>query len=242
VLALRELENLSYDEIAEIMDMNRNSVAQLISRARIGLRDALRGTALASIAASSADCERAISLLAARQDRQKSSDGDWLASHLLDCCRLSRQAMEEAGVSYRAWLPIAAGPLLFRETRAEAAEAAGADWGDAIARHEAAAAGRRRGGRGRRHRSTRLGVSQPPAPHRPDRAARAAAHRRRLRRRDRRRPAGGRSDARGRRPARRPVRQGGRADAEEDEGGEAEEERRRGNPGRRARYLRAVDR
>ena len=38
-LALRELEELSYDEIAEIMDMNRNSVAQLISRARIGLRD-----------------------------------------------------------------------------------------------------------------------------------------------------------------------------------------------------------
>jgi len=41
-LALRELEELSYDEIAEIMDMNRNSVAQLISRARLNLRDALR--------------------------------------------------------------------------------------------------------------------------------------------------------------------------------------------------------
>ena len=51
VLALRELEELSYDEIAEIMDMNRNSVAQLISRARINLRDALRGTALATVAA-----------------------------------------------------------------------------------------------------------------------------------------------------------------------------------------------
>ncbi len=53
-LALRELEGLSYDEIAEIMGMNRNSVAQLISRARINLRDALRGTALASIAATHA--------------------------------------------------------------------------------------------------------------------------------------------------------------------------------------------
>src|SRR5918992_1221003 len=49
VLALRELEELSYDEIAELMEMNRNSVAQLVSRARINLRDALRGTALASI-------------------------------------------------------------------------------------------------------------------------------------------------------------------------------------------------
>ena len=43
VLALKELEDLSYDEIAEIMGMNRNSVAQLISRARINLRSALQG-------------------------------------------------------------------------------------------------------------------------------------------------------------------------------------------------------
>jgi RNA polymerase sigma factor (sigma-70 family) len=143
VLALRELEELSYDEIAEIMEMNRNSVAQLISRARIGLRDALRGTALASIATSSAGCERAVALLAARQDRQETADGDWLADHLLECetCRLSRAALEEAGVSYRAWLPIAAAPVLFRETMASAAEAAGEDWSDVIARHEAAAGG-----------------------------------------------------------------------------------------------------
>jgi RNA polymerase sigma factor (sigma-70 family) len=143
VLALRELEELSYDEIAEIMEMNRNSVAQLISRARISLRDALRGTALASIATSSADCQRAVTLLAARQDRQKIADGEWLADHLLECetCRLSREAMEEAGVSYRAWLPIAAGPLLFRETMAQAAEAVGADWSEVLARREGAAAG-----------------------------------------------------------------------------------------------------
>jgi RNA polymerase sigma factor (sigma-70 family) len=143
VLALRELEELSYDEIAEIMEMNRNSVAQLISRARINLRDALRGTALASIATSSADCERALALFAARQDREQSADGDWLEHHLLECetCRLSREAMEEAGASYRSWLPIAAAPALFRETIASAAEAAGADWSDVIARHEAAVAG-----------------------------------------------------------------------------------------------------
>src|SRR5215211_453921 len=139
VLALRELEELSYDEIAEIMDMNRNSVAQLISRARISLRDALRGTALASIASSSPDCDRAVSMLAARQDLEKAGDGDWLADHLLECetCRLSREAMEEAGVSYRAWLPIAAAPLLFRETMARAAEAAGEDWSEVIAGQDA---------------------------------------------------------------------------------------------------------
>ncbi len=140
VLVLRELEDLSYDEIAELMELNRNSVAQLISRARINLRDALRGTALASVAVSSADCERSLALLAARQDGQP-GDGDdqWLDEHMLACdtCPLAREAMEEAGISYRAWLPVAAGPLLFRETVANAAEAVGADWSDVIARHEA---------------------------------------------------------------------------------------------------------
>jgi RNA polymerase sigma factor (sigma-70 family) len=142
-LALKELEGLSYDEIAEIMGMNRNSVAQLISRARIGLRDALRGTALASIAPSSPDCDRAAPLLSALQDgqlRDDSPEAEWLGDHLVTChsCPLRRDAMEEAGVSYRAWLPIAAGPLLFRETMAEAAELVGADWSEVIARRESA--------------------------------------------------------------------------------------------------------
>lgn len=142
VLALRELEELSYDDIAELMDMNRNSVAQLISRARINLRDALRGTALASIAATSPDCERALPLISLEQDGQleeASDDGEWLGEHLMHChtCRLGRDAMQEAGVSYRAWAPIAAGPLLFRETMARAAEHVGADWSETIARHEA---------------------------------------------------------------------------------------------------------
>lgn len=147
VLALRELGELSYDEIAELMDMNRNSVAQLISRARINLRDAVRGTALASIAASSPDCERALPLIALEQDGQldeDSNDAGWLGEHLMHChtCRLGRDAMQEAGVSYRAWAPIAAGPLLFRETVAQAAELVGADWSETIARHGA----RRTGG------------------------------------------------------------------------------------------------
>jgi RNA polymerase sigma factor (sigma-70 family) len=139
VLVLRELEDLSYDEIAELMEMNRNSVAQLISRARINLRDALRGTALASVATSSADCQRSLAMLAARQDGQADVGDAWLEEHMRSCetCPLAREAMEEAGISYRAWLPVAAGPLMFRETVAEAAETVGADWSDVIARHEA---------------------------------------------------------------------------------------------------------
>ena len=46
------------------MGMNRNSVAQLISRARINLRDALRGAALGAIIPNSPQCERAMPLIA----------------------------------------------------------------------------------------------------------------------------------------------------------------------------------
>jgi RNA polymerase sigma-70 factor (ECF subfamily) len=142
-LALRELEELSYDEIAEIMEMNRNSVAQLISRARINLRDELRGTALASVAVSSPDCERALPLIALRDDGQlaaDSPDAGWLDGHMAGCdtCRLGLEAMQEAGTSYRAWAPIAAAPWLFKETMARAAELTGSDWSAAIAEHEAA--------------------------------------------------------------------------------------------------------
>src|SRR5262245_35847998 len=140
-LALKELEDLSYDEIAEIMGMNRNSVAQLISRARINLRDALRGSALASIAASSGDCALALPLISAREDGQLSPDSDeaeWLDSHMAGChtCRVSVEAMAEAGVSYRAWVPVAAAPFLFRATMARAAELVGADWSDIVERVE----------------------------------------------------------------------------------------------------------
>jgi RNA polymerase sigma-70 factor (ECF subfamily) len=138
-LALKELEDLSYDEIAEIMGMNRNSVAQLISRARINLRDALRGSALASIAVSSDDCALALPLISAREDGQLSPDSDeaeWLDAHMAGChtCRVSVEAMAEAGVSYRAWVPVVAAPFLFRETMARAAELVGADWSDVVER------------------------------------------------------------------------------------------------------------
>jgi RNA polymerase sigma factor (sigma-70 family) len=141
VLALRELEELAYDEIAELMEMDRNSVAQLIARARLNLWDALRGTALESTAATSPDCEGALPLIALEQDGQlegNSNAAGWLQEHLMHChpCLVERDAMLEAGVSYRAWAPVAAGPLLFRETMARAAEQMAADQSDTMPRHE----------------------------------------------------------------------------------------------------------
>ena len=152
-LALRELEELSYDEIAEIMGMNRNSVAQLISRARIGLRDGLRRTALGFIASASPDCERALPLLALRQDGALGSNADWLARHLSSCavCPARVAAMEEAGVAYRLWLPVVPALWLRDATIAHAAERVGADWS-----HSAAPAG---SGPPRFRRARRRGAS-----------------------------------------------------------------------------------
>jgi DNA-directed RNA polymerase specialized sigma24 family protein len=113
-LALRGLE-LSYEEIATVMETSRNSVAQLISRARINLSDELRGTALASVAAPSPECERALPLIAARDDGQldaASRDAAWLDAHLAGCerCGLGVEVMEEARAAYRTWKPLAAPP------------------------------------------------------------------------------------------------------------------------------------
>ncbi len=132
VLALRELEQLSYEEIGQIIGLNSNAVAQLISRARLRLRELVRGGALASIAPASPDCERALPLLARVQDAQGAGGDelDWLSAHVTLCetCRLSAEAMEEAGVSYRALGPIVALAWLRHATIARAAQLVGADW------------------------------------------------------------------------------------------------------------------
>jgi DNA-directed RNA polymerase specialized sigma24 family protein len=128
-LALREL-GLSYEEIAGIVEMRRGSVPQLISRGRINLSDELHGTSLASVAAPSPECERALPLIAARDDAQLepgSPDAAWLDGHLAGCerCRLGVEAMQKAHASYRAWAPIAAARPGRRKPRRPAAIAIG---------------------------------------------------------------------------------------------------------------------
>jgi RNA polymerase sigma factor (sigma-70 family) len=151
VLALREVEQLSYDEIGALMALNRNAVAQLVSRARIGLRALLQGGALASIAASGPDCERALPLLASLQDDEVGAgeDLEWVREHLSACetCRLSQASMQEAGASYRLLAPVVPLVWLRHATIARAAEYVGADW-SAVAGPGPGTAGGRVDGRG----------------------------------------------------------------------------------------------
>jgi RNA polymerase sigma-70 factor (ECF subfamily) len=132
VLALRELEEMSYDQIASVMDMKPNAVAQLISRARIRLRAELTAGAGRAVAPAGPDCERALPLIAIRQDGQEGDPADqiWLDTHIAGCasCQVTSEEMAEAGVSYRAWAPVVPAAWLFRDTLAKASEVSGADW------------------------------------------------------------------------------------------------------------------
>lgn len=116
-LELRERKGLAYEQIAASLGTGSGPVAQLLERARINLYDELRGTPLASVAAPSADCERAMPLIAARQDGElapSSEDAAWLDGHLAGCerCRLGEEQMRDAAAFYggEASPPMAAAP------------------------------------------------------------------------------------------------------------------------------------
>ena len=110
------------------MGMNRNSVAQLLSRARLRLRTELRGAAGEAIAAAGEDCAQALPLLAMADDNELHDDRQalWLQAHLNACsrCELAQEVMAEAGESYRSWLPLVAIPWLLDAAEAKAAERA----------------------------------------------------------------------------------------------------------------------
>ncbi|HEV2814170.1 MAG TPA: sigma-70 family RNA polymerase sigma factor, partial [Solirubrobacteraceae bacterium] len=132
VLALREVEELSYEEIGSRMDLSANAAAQLAWRARGRFRSLVRRDALGGITIRSRDCERAMTLTTLSEDAPLSAeDAAWLAEHLDECdrCRASRAVMAEAGATYRLWVP---GAALVASTRegllARAGELVGADW------------------------------------------------------------------------------------------------------------------
>lgn len=121
-LELRESKGLSYEQIAATLGTGAGSVGQLLERARINLYDELRGTALASVAAPSAECERALPLIAARQDRElasSSEDAAWLGAHLSGCdrCRLAAEQMGDASALYGGEAPATAPPAAARPDR-----------------------------------------------------------------------------------------------------------------------------
>jgi len=106
-LALRELLRLSYKQIAQVMSLDLAAVAPLLARSRLRLRTERRGAAPALEAGTCEEQDRALRILAGRQDSEPISndDDEWLRAHLAGCpqCEMAHAAMLEASVCYRAW-------------------------------------------------------------------------------------------------------------------------------------------
>ena len=132
VLALREVAGRSYDEVGEIMGISGNAAAQLIFRARGKLREALTAGAVASVVATSEDCEWAQLLLSRAQDGElvAEADREWLEEHLDECgsCQTANRMLLEAGASYRLWVPVALLAGMRTDTLTAAGGVVGADW------------------------------------------------------------------------------------------------------------------
>ena len=145
VLALRELGDRSYDEIGRIMGISENGAAQLIWRARSKMREAMTAGAVASVVASSAECERAQMLLGRIQDGEHVDELDraWLDEHLDECgsCRSAKGMLLAVGTFYAAWVPVVAIAGLKAETLTAAGALVGADWSGAAAGTSAGSAG-----------------------------------------------------------------------------------------------------
>lgn len=127
VLALREVSGLSYDEIAETMGMNTNSVSQLISRARLNFYKQLR-TGAVVVAPLDDAARRAIDLTVERQDGKINSDDlDWLTAHLAEneSSRINAEAIQESAVLYRAIAPVAVLATLREATLAQLSASGG---------------------------------------------------------------------------------------------------------------------
>ena len=97
VLALRELEDQSYAEIGVVVGLNENAVAQLISRARDGLRTELR---LAQVDPGRLpdECRRNLPLLSRHLDGQlRGAQLDATLTHLEACerCQDALTSMRE---------------------------------------------------------------------------------------------------------------------------------------------------
>jgi RNA polymerase sigma factor (sigma-70 family) len=142
VLALREVSGRSYEEIGAIMGISENAAAQLIWRARSKLKGALTAGAVASVVASSEDCETAQLLINRLHDDEPITDAEqlWLDEHLEECakCRAARGMIFEVATSYRLWAPVAVLATMKADVLAAAGNVVGANWTSA---HLAASGG-----------------------------------------------------------------------------------------------------
>ncbi len=104
-LALRDLLGLSHEEIAAVLGVRTGSVAVLLARARVALRERLRGPGEPQ--PDCAERERALAGIERRRDGLSltAPEEDWLIEHLSRCrgCAQAHAAVLEAAACYATW-------------------------------------------------------------------------------------------------------------------------------------------
>lgn len=108
ILTLREIEDLSYAEIGSVLDMPKNTVGVLLSRARLKFKGAFRMSAV-DVDRLTQECKTMLPQLSAYIDDELTAEERERAdAHLEDCplCRLALEEMTEASKSYRALIPL----------------------------------------------------------------------------------------------------------------------------------------
>ena len=108
VLTMREIDELSYQQIADALGMPRNTVGVMLSRARLKFRGAFR-MQYVDADKLAAECKDMLPKLSAYLDEELSpAERAKVDDHLDGCplCRLALDEMREATKSYRALIPL----------------------------------------------------------------------------------------------------------------------------------------
>ncbi|MFA5866340.1 MAG: sigma-70 family RNA polymerase sigma factor [Actinomycetota bacterium] len=109
VLTLRELHELDYQNIGEVMGMTRNNVGVLLMRARLKFKEAYIMGELNEDNLTE-ECKRMLPLISAYYDNEVTpEERKRVKQHLKDCplCKLALDEITEASMSYRSLIPLA---------------------------------------------------------------------------------------------------------------------------------------
>ena len=108
-MALRDVAGLSHAGVASVLGVDQSAALALLIRARLGLRQALRGEGL--LLTECPEHDRALRTINLRIDSEPvpEADDDWLVEHLGHCegCRQAHATVLEAAACYRGWPPAA---------------------------------------------------------------------------------------------------------------------------------------
>lgn len=108
ILTLREVQELSYQQIADALEMTRTNVGVTIMRARLKFKGAFRMSHV-DVDALCAECQAMLPKLSAYiDDELKPDERAKVEAHLDDCplCRYALDEMRESSKSYRAFVPL----------------------------------------------------------------------------------------------------------------------------------------